>query len=367
MIKVRGNSTLRSLDKVIGIPALSALGVFKTRRVLPKTIRSIGLLRTACLGDTLLLSALIQDLRQSLPETRIVVFAAKENYEIATMLAHGIEVQRIDVTRPHQSAAIMRREKLDVLIDFGQWPRIDALLTVLARARYSIGFATEGQHRHRAFDLAVPHSRDLHEMENFRNLVRPLGIEISHLPSIDVGDSELPGPALPQPYVVCHAAAGGFKSWVRQWPNEYWGQLVQRLNADGVTVLFSGAPSDRELNKEIIEALPVGASARNAAGEYTLQQSVRLLREAAAVVSVNTGTMHLAAAAGGAVIGLNGPTSTTRWGVLGERSLSLEPDVAGCGYLYLGSEYAGQRLDCMQHISVDKVYAAVRAKLDERA
>ena len=84
-----------------------------------------------------------------------------------------------------------------------------------------------------------------------------------------------------------------------------------------------------------------------------------MLARARAVVSVNTGVMHLAAAAGAPTIALNGPTSATRWGPVGANVVSVDSELPGCGYLNLGFEYDGQRTDCMLGISVDRVAAAV--------
>jgi Glycosyltransferase family 9 (heptosyltransferase)/D5 N terminal like len=76
---------------------------------------------------------------------------------------------------------------------------------------------------------------------------------------------------------------------------------------------------------------------------------------------LNTGLMHLAAATGTSTIALNGPTSAQRWGPVGERVVSVNSDLAGCGFLNLGFEYNGQRTDCMHGISVERVAAETLA------
>jgi ADP-heptose:LPS heptosyltransferase len=76
---------------------------------------------------------------------------------------------------------------------------------------------------------------------------------------------------------------------------------------------------------------------------------------------VNTGVMHLAAATGATTVALNGPTSEARWGPIGERAVSVNSDLPGCGYLNLGFEYDRGRPDCMRAISVDRVTEAVLA------
>jgi ADP-heptose:LPS heptosyltransferase len=63
------------------------------------------------------------------------------------------------------------------------------------------------------------------------------------------------------------------------------------------------------------------------------------LRRADAVVSVNTGIMHLAAIAGAPTISLEGPTNPLRWGPCGPKTRPLLPEKGRSAYLYLGFEY----------------------------
>jgi hypothetical protein len=62
---------------------------------------------------------------------------------------------------------------------------------------------------------------------------------------------------------------------------------------------------------------------------------------------------------GAPTITLNGPTDGRRWGPIGPRAVGVESGLAGCGYLDFGWEYEGNRRDCMQGISPDRVLQAV--------
>src|SRR5439155_24747055 len=96
---------------------------------------------------------------------------------------------------------------------------------------------------------------------------------------------------------------------------------------------------------------------------FTLAEWADVFAAADAVVSVNTGLMHLAAIVGARTVSLEGPTPLGRWGPIGPRTRSVVTTYDGCGYLDLGFEYAGHRLDCMLGISVDAVHTAVREVL----
>ena len=100
---------------------------------------------------------------------------------------------------------------------------------------------------------------------------------------------------------------------------------------------------------------------RSIAGELSLPELASVLRDAAGVVAVNTGVMHLAALLDAPVVALHGPTSRRRWGPVGARSIALAPaDTSGCEFLNLGFEYPEGRVDCMERIAVDDVFAALR-------
>jgi ADP-heptose:LPS heptosyltransferase len=101
-----------------------------------------------------------------------------------------------------------------------------------------------------------------------------------------------------------------------------------------------------------------GCEARSIAGHYSLEQLADVIAASDLVVSVNTGVMHLAALLGTRTISLEGPVALHRWRPVGPRVRSVVSTLPGSGYLDLGFEYDGQRLDCMDGVSVADVVAA---------
>ena len=83
MIKLRGNSMLHHLDRYGGIPAIVVLGHMRRKRAAPSTIQTIGLLKLGAIGDTVLMSAVIADLRHAFPNASITFFSGESNFEIA--------------------------------------------------------------------------------------------------------------------------------------------------------------------------------------------------------------------------------------------------------------------------------------------
>jgi lipopolysaccharide heptosyltransferase III len=308
-------------------------------------------LKTNAIGDTILLSAVVGDLRRALPGVDVVLFVGPAN-AAAAKLVEGVKVVELPLTRPDRAVRAVRDENVDVMLDFGAWPRLNAVLAATSGARYTVGFKTRGQGRHYCYDLAVEHSADLHELDNYRALAKAFGVDATSLPTFTPpGTTELPD----RPYVVFHLWPGGYRSELKEWPTASWRELAGRVGENGTMIVLTGAPADRERTETAAAAI----GAVNAAGEYTFPQLVDVLAGSECVVSVNTGVMHLAAAAGAPTVGLNGPTAAHRWGPIGARATSVSSTYAGCGYLNLGSEYRGQREDCMEGIAVDAVVAAM--------
>lgn len=346
----RASGTMKLLDRYAGIPMVCMQSMLRRKRTLPSRIRSIGLFKEACIGDTILLAGLIPDLRKAYPGVRVTLFVGPTNKGVAALIDADERVE-LPVTSPFRCAKLMRRHPVDVLLDFGQWPRINAVYSWLSSAAYTIGFSTAGQHRHYGYDAVVEHRSDRHELENFQALLAPLGVESKRVPTISVeGDAPVDGT-----YVVCHPWPGGTLSEVREWPQERWVELMCRFRSEGKRVLVTGGPADRE-RSEALARLCADDGVEVRAGKDGLSEVASILRRAACVVSVNTGIMHLAAAVGAPTLGLNGPTAEHRWGPVGAKVDSVSVPLPYGGYLNLGFEYEGRPRDCMERIGVDEVW-----------
>jgi heptosyltransferase III len=355
----RGNPHLRLLDRYVGIPVVAVGGLVRRRRAVPADPKRIGVLNSTNIGDTVLLSAVVRDIASAFPDSEVVVFAGPSNLAIARLI-EGISVSPIALTDPRRAIRTVRDAELDIVLDFDQWPRVEAVYCLFSGARFRAGFRSAGQHRHYAYDAVVEHSAERHELDNYRALVRVLGVESRSLPSFAapglVRSDDLPE----SPYVVFHLWPTGYRSELKEWPAERWRAVAAEVTRLGFRVVLTGSRQDQEATQRFVESCN-GFRDRvvNAAGAYDLAEVLDLLCGSSCVVSVNTGVMHLAAAAGVPTVALNGPTSERRWGPVGQRAVSVNSEYAGCGFLHFGWEYAGRREDCMQGISVERVLERV--------
>ncbi|HEY4215961.1 MAG TPA: glycosyltransferase family 9 protein [Gemmatimonadaceae bacterium] len=362
----RSNKTLKIVDRYIGTALLAPLALRPKRALNRGTVRRIGLMKTAAIGDTLLLAGLIGDVRAAYPSASVILITGEDNRGAVNLLPDTID-EHIVVTprRPLSSVRSVRDAHLDVLADFGSWPRFDALIAALSGAKFILGFRTPGQFRHYGFDKTVPHGL-VHERENYVRLLAELGIHATAAPAIRAARMLAADRYPSGPYMVFHPWASGHLHQAREWPTERWLELADWVQSLGCIVVLSGAPSERSAGDALAARLAeTGATVVNAAGRFTLAELVDLLVGSRAVVSVNTGIAHMASLAGAPTVSLQGPTSSARWGPLGPRVRLVDSTLPGCGYLNLGFEYAGQRLDCMAGISAESVIAAIESLLKD--
>ena len=353
-----GDPVARALDRTVGAALVRVTGELRPKRWLPADLQRIGVMKAIGIGDMILATGVIRDVAAAFPGAEVVVLAGSENEGIAR-LVENVRVVPLRLAQPWSTVRFLRAARLDVLLDLGQWTRTEAIYSLLSGARYTVGFETPGQRRHYAYDETAPHSPEVHELENFRRVAARIGVEGSSLPRIEPPAAQAE-PPVSGPYSVFHLWPGGFFSHLREWPLDSWRELARRLVERGFQILLSGAPADAPRAEAFASScLELGDAVQSIAGRHDLVRLVSVLRESKCVVSVNTGVMHLAAAAGAPTVALNGPTNDARWGPLGPRVVSLSSSLRGCGYLNLGWEYDGHRTDCMQGISVDRVADAV--------
>jgi heptosyltransferase-2 len=101
------------------------------------------------------------------------------------------------------------------------------------------------------------------------------------------------------------ALAPGAAHATKRWPLMHWLALADRLRAAGYRAVILGGPEDRGLARQLADG---GGGVESATGEFSLQETGALLARARALVSGDTGVMHMATGVGTPVIALFGPT-----------------------------------------------------------
>ena len=354
----RGNPLLKGADRWGGIPLVLALRRWR-RRPPPQRPGAVGLLKTNAIGDTVLVSGIVQDLRNALPRARLVLLVGPNNRDVARLIPGADDVVELPIHRPDRASRLLREQRLDALLDLGSWPRINAVLARLSGARYTAGFRTAGQHRHHVYDGVIDHSPTLHEIDNYRRLVGLLGVATGARPRLATNGA---GSHDEAPYAILHAWPGGTRRDLKQWPTPRWVELAGLLVRRGLRVELTGGPGDVEPARALARACGDGAT--SLAGELSIAELANRLSRASLVVSVDTGVMHMASALDVPLVALHGPTAPSRWGPLSPRGVAVASPEPGSGYLNLGFDYPDDPPASMEAISVEAVVEAVVQVLD---
>lgn len=360
----RGNRALRFVDRYAGIPLAFGLGLMRRKRgrCPDGDVRNAAFLQTAAIGDTVLSSAIIQDFKTRHPHSRITFFTGASNYEAAGLVQGVDMIIKLPVKNPFKALKLIRQAgRFDIWIDFGPWPRLNALFSYFANAGTAVGFRTKHQHRHYPYDVAVQHSPRKHEIDNYRALLQGIGISgTAGLPALNIEACPVQ-----EKQIVMHMFPGGSRSYLKEWKEQRWIELIALFADKGYTVYLTGAAPDREKASVMKARVPNSDRVFVVAGSRTLREVAELLSSSQLVISVDTGIMHVASALGCNLISLHGPTAPKRWGPLNKNSIALYNGERCSPCLSLGFESSCRDPQCMNAISVDEVLAAASRLLNQ--
>lgn len=341
-MKERGNLLLQFVDRFFGIPLVFLLAL-RPKKKLPAKIETIGILKSAGIGDLIFMSAVIQDIRKAYPFARILLFTGLANRAVGELI-EGVDVMALPMTKPWKALRKIREHTVDVWIDGDPWPRISAIFSCLSRSKFCLGFKTQKQYRHFGYDAIAMHSPKDHEIDSLRRLMIPLGIPTSSLPQLNVPRQRK------KKVVVLHQFPGGSRAYLKLW--DKWQELTDYLIAKDYLVVTTGGKGDVSTINGV----------ENRAGKDSLLETAKLLSSASCVITVDTGILHLSAAVGTFTIALHGPTFPHRCGGLGENVVALTPKIDYTPCIYLGFENKCRHNRCMRAITLQQVIDAFEQK-----
>jgi lipopolysaccharide heptosyltransferase II len=335
--------------------------------------RRILVLRLGLLGDgTALLSPTLQRLRQHFPRAEVHV--------LATPLQRPLlqELPFVDWRDAWRSIVALRREEYDLAL--AGYGRLASALALCSGAPCRLGYAGEAY----PFSLtaALPgrryDRRGWHEAEygvaladfaagrRSRAAASPpedgptLRLEVP--PAGRAGLARLLAGAPAGRLIVLHA--GATNGQAKRWPLPSWVDLAGRLRRDGATVVLAGGPEDRPLGHAIRAA--AGDDVLDLSGRTSLPELMALLERADALVTGDSGPLHLAVSLQRPVVAIHGPTDPRLSGPYrAPRARVVRRDLP-CSPCYTLDHVAECPLGhvlCQRLVSSDEVYLAVQAVL----
>jgi heptosyltransferase-2 len=183
-----------------------------------------------------------------------------------------------------------------------------------------------------------------------------------HYEIADLRDKIELGPGDDRPVVLIPGGASNVlrTDTLRRWPLPHYVTLARMLIEAGNRVVLAGGPTDAT----VVPAFD-GVGVESAIGKCSLVETLSLLRNAAVVVSHDTGPMHLARLVRTPLVALFGPTNPTEFVVPDDTVTVLwGGQFLACRPCYDGREFAHCSSNvCLSSVSPQIVFEEVMKRL----
>ncbi len=330
---------------------------------LPRTTgKSILVVAPNWLGDAVMALPFVRALRRARPGDSLTVLARRGPAAVfrAEGSADGVWV----ASGFARDLATLSRSRVDEAWLLPNSFR-SALLTFLARVPKRIGYATDG--RSALLTEALPRPGGTgHQLREYDALLAASDIEPDRDPprlpipptAEDTARRAFAAAGLPGGAPLVLLAPGAAFGPTKQWPAERFAALADKLAERGLLSGIVVGPGEERLGEDISRRArhrPVVLGA-----DLDPVELAALLRRARAVVSNDSGPMHLAAAVGTPVVAFFGPTDPGRTGPIGSPARVLDRYVF-CSPCFLRHCPYGH--ECMEEITPEMALAAVEELL----
>ncbi|HEX5055853.1 MAG TPA: lipopolysaccharide heptosyltransferase II [Gammaproteobacteria bacterium] len=323
-------------------------------------------------GDMVMAQSLFMDLRQRYPQAAIDVVAPRWSLPLLARMpqirqgfgleaAHGelrlrerYRLGRELRARRYERAIVLTRSLKSALIPY--WARIPQRTGYRGEWRFGLlndmrpmppqldqtvkRFVALGLPRGEAWSerpLSQPSLRV--DEENRRRMMQRLGLNLER-PVVGIMPGAEYGPA-------------------KQWPPEYFAELLRSLAQRRVEAWIFGSQKDYPVAESIVRLS--GGWGRNLCGQTRLEDAVDLISAVSVAVSNDSGLMHIAAALQRPLLALYGSSSPAFTPPLDERAVIFYRAVE-CSPCFLRKcPYGHYR--CLREITVGDVLSAVNATL----
>ncbi|MBI1353328.1 MAG: lipopolysaccharide heptosyltransferase I [Acidobacteria bacterium] len=254
-----------------------------------------------------------------------------------------------------QALAALRTENFDLAIDF-QGLLKSGLTAWRSGAAERVGFARQ--------DLREPLASWCYTRSVAVNRRHVVDKNLALARGAVGGEAQAPefwlpagsvSPRLPEGDFLLASPFAGWRS--KEWPPERYVELATRAWSERrLPLALDCAPAEAEMVEALAARAPRGAVI---AHPSSLAELLGATRRARAVVGVDSGPLHLAAAVGAPGVALFGPTDPARNGPYGSSFRVLRSAVATTSYKR-GRDYSAG----MRALSVDHVWEALSERLD---
>ncbi len=344
-------------------------------------------------GDVLLTSPVFTTLARAIPAAEIDALVYVDS---AAMLAGHPAIARVHTidrgwkrrglaTQIGEEWRLLRRlraRRYDLLVHLTEHPR-GLTLAFLLHPRWSV--TRERAKRERLWRRRFTHfyrqpaAATRHTVESNLDALRRIGIypepSDKRLVLVPGADAQAKAAAL----LAQHGLAArsfihvhpGSRWLFKCWPAERTAALIDRIVDDGLHVVITGAPDEREraLVAAILAAIKPAAHARTVdlCGQLSLSELAALAGQARAFVGVDSAPMHIAAAMGTPTVAIFGPSGELQWSPWGVAARVITSDAHPCRPCGIDGCGGGKVSECLTTLPVARVYDGLCSLLAETA
>lgn len=342
------------------------------RPIDPKSIRRIMVRSTNWVGDAVMTTPAMADLRDAFPDAEIVVVANPLVAQLFTFHPCCDRVLVYEKKGAHKGVAglwrfsrQLRRERFDLAVLL-QNAIEAAIMAFAAGIPRRAGYRTDARGPLLTHGVKIgPEQKRLHHTEYYRHMLR-------HICQGE-GDGRL--------LLACSEdekrwaqATLGDGSWVainpgaaygsaKRWLPERFASVADNLAEEyGLQVVLTGGPGEREIGRDIETAMRVPAL--NLIGETSVRQLMAVLAGCRLMITNDSGPMHVAAAFDVPIVAVFGPTdhtTTSPWS-RNCRIVRKPTDCAPCLRRQCPTDHR-----CMRAILPEDVLSAARQLLGDTA
>jgi ADP-heptose:LPS heptosyltransferase len=267
----------------------------------------ILVLRFSSIGDIVLTTPVVRALAQQVPGAE-VHFATKPSYR-------GLLEPNPYITKVHcltgslgDLVQQLKAERFDYIVDLHN--NLRTRLIKLRLGLKSSSFDKLNWQKWLLVNLKIDKLPRVHIVQRYLAAAAPLGVQDDGrgLDYFIPAGQEVALATLPAPFQRGYVAVAiGAQHATKRLPMEKLVELCQRLAPRPIVLL--GGPEDAAVAEALLTAVRLeNAPIHQGCGRYSLHQSASLLRQAAFVVSHDTGLMHIAAAFGKEIFSVWGNT-----------------------------------------------------------
>lgn len=326
------------------------------------------------IGDLVMATPLLADIRTHFPEASITVMCRKP---LSDLLVCDPNIDEVFAFRRPSNRFTRREEKRNIVekIRAGKYD-VGILLTnsfssawwfFQGGVKRRIGFSMHWRHLLLTDPLKKTVKGQEHEVYTYKRLLEPLGIaQTDSVPKLYLGADELDASMallMKQGFVkgkpLIGINVGAAYGSAKCWPADRFRAVAEELLKDpNVYLVFFGDGSTSALVKKICQGLP--KRAMNVAGDTTLRELACLIQRCSVLLTNDSGPMHIGAALATPLVALFGSTDDHATGPFGQADAVIHkrPSCSPCFKRECPIDFR-----CMKQIGVEEVVQKVRAQL----